>query len=83
MRLISSRLRNHFLFLLMATLLFSIGSYGQTGTTSLRGSLVDKSGGAVVGAIVKLDSTDLGVQRSTVWGSVGGMLLAEYLLEEC
>jgi hypothetical protein len=71
MRLISSRLPNRFSFLLMVILLCSIGSYAQTGTTSLRGSLVDKSGGAVVGAIVKLDSTDLGVQRSTVSNDTG------------
>src|SRR5260370_32210994 len=71
MRLISSGLPNRFSFLLMVILLCSIGSYAQTGTTSLRGSLVDKSGGAVVGAIVKLDSTDLGVQRSTVSNDTG------------
>lgn len=69
MPFISSRL--HFAFLLIVTLLFSAHSFAQTGTTSLRGSILDKSGSAVVGAVVKLNSTDLGVQRSAVSNDIG------------
>src|SRR5579871_758883 len=43
----------------------------QTGTTSLRGSVIDKTGAAIPGAKVTLTDAALGVERSTVTGSTG------------
>ncbi len=47
------------------------GVFAQTGTTSLRGTITDKSGGAVVGAAVKLTDPAQAVQRSAVSNSTG------------
>ena len=63
--------RSHFSFLLILALLFSVPTFAQTGTTSLRGSVIDKSGGAVVGAVVKLQNKELGVERSTNTNDTG------------
>src|ERR1700690_4279544 len=38
-------------------------AFAQTGTTSLRGTVTDKSGGAIVGAKVTVDSPELGLER--------------------
>ncbi len=43
----------------------------QTGTTSLRGTVTDKSGGAIVGAKVILTEPSQGVARSTVSSETG------------
>src|SRR5271167_3506794 len=43
----------------------------QTGTTSLRGSVIDKSGAAIVGAKVTLTDPALGVERTTISGETG------------
>jgi hypothetical protein len=43
----------------------------QTGTTSLRGTITDKSGGVVAGATVKLTDPEQGVQRDTVSTATG------------
>ena len=51
--------------------LFASGASAQTGTTSLRGSVLDKSGAAVVGATVRLNDPELAVQRSTVSNDTG------------
>ncbi len=45
--------------------------FAQTGTTSLRGSILDKSGAAVVGATIKLSNADLGSQRVIVSSATG------------
>jgi Carboxypeptidase regulatory-like domain len=54
------------LFLLAASL-----ASGQTGTSSLRGVVLDKSGAAVVGARITLANTAQALQRSTVSNSAG------------
>jgi protocatechuate 3,4-dioxygenase beta subunit len=60
------------LFCLGFFLLFCLTpGFAQTGTTSLRGSVLDASGGAVPGASVKLADPELGVQRSTVSNETG------------
>ncbi len=52
-------------------LIFALPLFSQTATTSLRGSVVDKSGGAVTGATVTLTNSELGVSRSTATSSTG------------
>jgi hypothetical protein len=47
------------------------GASAQTGTTSLHGTILDKSGAAVVGATLKLTNTELNVQRTTVSDGTG------------
>ena len=44
--------------------LFVSGASAQTGTTSLRGTVTDKSGAVVAGATVTLDEPSLNVQRT-------------------
>src|SRR6202162_2734843 len=43
----------------------------QTGTTSLRGSVIDKSGAAIVGAKVTISNPELSVERTTTSGATG------------
>jgi hypothetical protein len=60
------------LFWLGFFLLFCLTpGFAQIGTTSLRGSVLDASGGAVPGASVKLADPELGVQRGTVSNETG------------
>jgi hypothetical protein len=47
------------------------GSFGQTGTTSLRGDVTDKSGAAIVGAKVTIRSAETGTERDTTTGNNG------------
>ncbi len=49
----------------LATLLLAVGLSAQTGTTSLRGVVLDKSGAAVVGARVVLENVGQALQRTT------------------
>jgi Carboxypeptidase regulatory-like domain/TonB dependent receptor len=44
----------------------------QSGTTSLRGTVLDKSGAAIVGAKVTLSSESQGLHRDTTTNSAGG-----------
>jgi hypothetical protein len=61
-----------FFILSLVLMIFTVsGVFAQTGTTSLRGTVVDNSGGAVVGATVKLTEPSLAVQRSTVSNGTG------------
>ena len=55
-------------------LVFSSGvsrSFGQTGTTSLRGEVTDKSGAAIVGATIALRNAETGLERKTTSGNDG------------
>jgi Carboxypeptidase regulatory-like domain len=61
-----------FLFILLSLTLLASGTWGQVGTTSLRGTIMDKSGAVVAGATVNLTDTQLGVHRTTVSSSAGG-----------
>ena len=63
--------KRFFIFFFISVVLAGSGTWAQTGTTSLRGAIVDNSGGAVVGAAVKLTEPSLGVQRSTTSNSTG------------
>src|SRR5215475_5659751 len=60
-------------------------SLGQTGTTSLRGTILDKSGGAIAGATVTLSNAQQGFERVVVSGETGayeflGLAPGTYLL---
>jgi Carboxypeptidase regulatory-like domain len=61
-----------FLVVLFSLTLFASGMWGQVGTTSLRGTIMDKSGAVVAGATVNLTDSQLGVHRTTVSNSAGG-----------
>src|SRR5208337_4591786 len=64
--------RVYSLFCLSFFLLFCLTpGFAQTGTTSLRGSVLDASGAAVPGASIKLTDPELAVQRSTVSNDIG------------
>jgi len=66
----SSRKRIFILFLICLALCATRVA-SQTGTTSLRGSILDKSGASVAGAAVTLTDDEKSVQRSTVSNSTG------------
>src|SRR5271157_2140265 len=46
-------------------------AFGQIGTTSVRGTVVDKSGGAIVGATVTLTNAAQGLTRTSPTSSSG------------
>jgi Carboxypeptidase regulatory-like domain len=52
-------------------LFFSSHSSAQIGTTSLRGTILDKSGASIAGATVKLTEPSQGILRSAVSSSTG------------
>jgi hypothetical protein len=59
-------------FAYLSLLVFAASmTWGQTGTTSLRGVVLDKSGAAVVGARIKLANTAQALQRETRSNSSG------------
>jgi hypothetical protein len=66
---ISAR-RSSCLFVLVFVLCIGI-AHSQTGTTSLRGSITDKSGGAIPGVKVTLKNPALSVERTTTTGATG------------
>lgn len=51
--------------------LFVSGAWAQIGTTSLRGTILDKSGAVVAGATVKLTARELSVERTVVSTATG------------
>ena len=59
-----------FVFVLSLAFVVSI-AFGQTGTTSLRGSILDKTGAAIVGAKVTIRDPELSFERSTTSGATG------------
>jgi hypothetical protein len=68
----ASSIHKRFFFLLSLCFVLSVsGAWAQTGTTSLRGSVLDKSGGAVAGATVNLSDAELAVHRVTVSNGSG------------
>ncbi|HTC66160.1 MAG TPA: TonB-dependent receptor [Candidatus Acidoferrum sp.] len=67
----TSTYKRIFIVLSICFALFTTKVAAQTGTTSLRGSILDKSGASVAGAAITLTDNELGVQRSTVSDSTG------------
>ncbi len=61
------------LYFLLSCLMVMGGSVSlaQTGTTSLRGTITDKSGAAIVGAVITLSNTQAGFERTTQSGDTG------------
>ncbi|MFI5096963.1 MAG: carboxypeptidase regulatory-like domain-containing protein [Candidatus Acidiferrales bacterium] len=60
------------LFCLGFFLLFCLTpAFAQTGTTSLRGTVMDKSGAAILGADVKISNPQTAFERSSTSGSTG------------
>ncbi|MGB7849084.1 MAG: carboxypeptidase-like regulatory domain-containing protein, partial [Candidatus Acidiferrum sp.] len=56
----SSVKRNHILLIILCALWAVGNAFAQTGTTSLRGTVADKTGAAIVGANVKISNTQTG-----------------------
>jgi hypothetical protein len=57
-------------FLVMVSL-FSGEAFAQTGTTSLRGTILDKSGAGIAGATVTLSDSQQGHERNVTSGETG------------
>src|ERR1700742_2291533 len=51
--------------------LFAICVFGQQGTTSLRGTILDKSGSSIAGAKVTLVNVEQAVQRNSTSSDTG------------
>lgn len=60
-----------FIFILLLAFAGSTLALAQTGTTSIRGSILDKSGAVVPGATVTLINRALSVERSTTTNASG------------
>jgi hypothetical protein len=56
------------ILLLVVCLLVSSAVLAQTGTTSLRGAILDKSNAAIAGATVTLLNSQQGFERTTTSG---------------
>src|SRR2546430_4235085 len=67
----SSMKRNLIIASLVATLFAAAGVRAQVGTTSLRGTVTDKSGAAIAGAKVTLTNTAQALQREAQTGATG------------
>jgi Carboxypeptidase regulatory-like domain/TonB dependent receptor len=64
-------MKRNLLWILFAFLLLTSKLAGQTGTTSLRGTVTDKSGGVIQGAKVTLRNPVRAVERTTTTGAAG------------
>jgi hypothetical protein len=69
--MISSKLGKVFFAILLVCLLATVSGYAQTGTTSLRGTVIDKTGASVGGAKVTLSNTGQALQRELTTNQVG------------
>ena len=68
----SSTIRMNFvLAIALGLLCLPTLTFGQAGTTSLRGSVTDKTGGAIVGANVTIKNQDIGLERTTNTSTTG------------
>lgn len=67
----SSLVHNLLITTLVVTLFGALGVRAQVGTTSLRGTVTDKTGAAIVGAKVTLISSAQALQRESQTGSTG------------
>lgn len=65
------RLCVRLVFLVLATLLFHPAAFPQTGTTSIRGTVTDKTGAVIGGAAVTLSSPGLALLRTATTSPTG------------
>jgi Carboxypeptidase regulatory-like domain len=63
--------RRFALFFVLISLFCGGIARAQTGTTSVRGTITDKSGGAIAGAKVTIKNVSMSVERSAMAGSTG------------
>ena len=63
--------KRYFYSLFILFLGFASVASAQTGTTSIHGTITDKTGGVVAGAVVKLSAPALSVERTTTSGETG------------
>ncbi|HEX7285900.1 MAG TPA: carboxypeptidase-like regulatory domain-containing protein, partial [Candidatus Angelobacter sp.] len=56
--------------LLLVLIVFAAAAFGQT-TASIKGTVTDASGAAVVGATVTVKNPDKGIERTTQTNSAG------------
>src|SRR5260370_10320398 len=68
---LSSRVRRNFLFGFLVVLVVASFASAQTGTTSVNGTITDKSGAVISMAKVSLDNAQEGLHREVVTGSSG------------
>ncbi len=64
-------IKRNLLISFAAILLAAVSAWGQTGTTSLRGTVLDKTGAAIVGATVTLDNAAQAVHHQVKTGPSG------------
>ncbi len=67
----SSRSGKCFLAILLLCLFVTVGGWGQTGTTSLRGTVTDKTGASVGAAKVSLDNLGQALHREAQTNTSG------------
>jgi hypothetical protein len=63
--------KRNFLTVFITSLLAVASTLAQTGTTSLRGTIEDRTGAAIVGAKITLTNAAQGLQRETKSGATG------------
>jgi hypothetical protein len=68
---LSSRVRRNFLFGFVIILIAASLASAQTGTTSLHGTVADKTGAVIVGAKVTLSNARQGLHREAMTNSAG------------
>lgn len=67
----SSSTKRNLLISFVTLLIVAVGASAQTGTTSLRGVVTDKTGAAIVGAAVTLVNATQGLERKTTTAGAG------------
>ncbi len=67
----SSIPRTHILLSVLCALFLVSAAFAQTGTTSLHGTITDKSGAAITGATVKISNPETSVERTAATGDTG------------
>src|SRR5260370_14401481 len=68
---LSSRVRRNFLFGFLVVLVVAYFASAQTGTTSLQGTVADKTGAVIVVAKITLSNAQQGLHREATTNSAG------------
>jgi hypothetical protein len=72
-----SAVKRNFILGSIVLMLVSVASWGQNGTTSLRGTVTDKNGASVPGAVITLESPSLGINTTGKTDKDGAYQFAE------